>query len=98
MIHSENDILYNRIKHSVGFHRSKRFIKWFHNKFPEKEQHHVFGSFSQSLKTSDYCSVPVGPNHAESKAEKDKSNFAIESLPDMINVMQDYIRYLEQLK
>jgi hypothetical protein len=98
MIKSENDILYNRLKNNVGFFRSTKFKKWFHDKYIGCEMHHCFGSVSQNLKTSDYCSIPVVPNHAESRAEKDKSNFAIEHLPDLINVLQCYIIYLENKK
>lgn len=94
MIKSFNDELYNRLKNNVGFHRSKKFLAWFHKEFPGMIQHHVFGSTSQSLKTSDYCSLPVTAFEHEI-AEKDKSNFAIDRLPDMIYVMQTYIRFLE---
>jgi len=98
MIKTGNDILYNQLKNKVGFYRSPKFVRWFHEKYPGYEMHHCFGSVSQSLKTSDYCCVPVPPNHAESKAEKDKSNFAIEHLPDLINVLQNYIIHLESKK
>ena len=94
MIKTDNDILYNKIKNTVGFHRSKKFKDWFHKQYPDSEMHHVFGSTSQSLKTSDYCSVPVHPElHKE--AEKNKSEFAIEYLNAMILVMIKYIIYLE---
>lgn len=98
MIKTNNDILYNKLKNSVGFVRSKKFKKWFHEQYPGKEMHHVFGSYSQSIKTTDYCSIPVNLNHTESDAEKDKSNFAIENLDILLSVMIQYIIFLERKK
>lgn len=94
MIKSSEDIIYNSLKNKAGFHRSKKFKDWFHKEFPYMQQHHLFGSYSQKLKTSDYCSVPVTPAEHE-EAEKDKSGFAIKNLPLMIEVLIKYIKYLE---
>lgn len=94
MIKTENDILYNKIKNSIGFYRSKKFKDWFHKEYPGMEMHHCFGSVSQRLKTSDYCSVPVYPA-IHKIAEKNKSDFAIEHLNAMILIMIKYIIYLE---
>lgn len=58
------------------------------------EQHHAFGSYT-SIKTSDYCSIPVPFNHANSDAEKNKSQFAIDNLPLMLQVMIKYTIHLE---
>jgi hypothetical protein len=97
MIRSEIDIIYNNLKNRVGFHRSKKFIKWFHENYPGMQMHHLFGSYSQKLKTSDYCSVPVtAVQHAE--AEKNKSEFAVRNLDKMIEVMQKYLIHLENSK
>jgi hypothetical protein len=96
MINNENDILFNRFKTSVGFYRSKKFKAWFHQKYPCKEQHHLFGSYG-SRKTSDFCSIPVGQiDHI--KAHKDIHTFAIDHLPEMISVMTEYILHLEDKK
>lgn len=94
MIKTENDILYNRIKNAIGFDRSKKFKKWFHEKYPDAQMHHVFGSYSQSIKTSDYCSVPVLEVHHR-EAEKNKSEFAITHLHSMLMLMIAYIKSLE---
>ena len=94
MIKSENDILYNRIKNAVGFDKSKKFKKWFHDQYPDMMMHHLFGSYSQSIKTSDYCSVPVR-EELHQRAEKNKSDFAIEYLHVMLQIMIKYIKFLE---
>lgn len=57
------------------------------------ELHHTFGAYT-SIKTSDYCSVPV--THSQHQiAEADKSQFAIDNLPLMLQVMIKYIIHLE---
>lgn len=94
MVKTELDILYNGLKNTVGFHRSKKFKDWFHKQYQNKVMHHAFGSYSQSIKTSDYCSIPV-TEEQHNQAEKDKSAFAMAHLGEMINTMQDYIIYLE---
>jgi len=96
MIKSPEDIIYNRIKNSIGFHRSKKFKDWFHKEFPNKEMHHLFKSYT-SIKTSDYCCVPV-TREEHLRAEKDASTYAIYNLATMIGVMIKYILYLEEKK
>ena len=93
MIQTTEDRIYNNLKTNVGFHRSKKFKKWFHDEYPDRQMHHVFGSYT-GIKTSDYCSAFVD-DALHTYAEKYKSEFAIEFLPRMINVMQRYIIYLE---
>ena len=87
--------LYIACKDKVGFYRSDRFKEWFHHTYPKKEMHHAYGSYSQSLKTSDYCSIPVTHKQHE-EAEESKSQFAIDNQPLMLQVMIGYIIYLEQ--
>lgn len=94
LIKTSNDILYNRLKNSVGFDKSKKFKKWFHENYPGREMHHLFKSYSQSLKTSDYCSVPV-TREEHLIAEKNSSDYAIDNLHIMIKVMIKYILFLE---
>lgn len=95
MIKTNRDIIYNACRNTIGFIRSKRFKRWFHNQYPDMEMHHIFGSVSQSLKTSDYFSVPLTRGQHE-LAEKDKSNYAIECFPLMLRVVEKYIVYLEE--
>lgn len=93
MIESHNDQLFNRIKYFVGFSRSKRFKFWFHQQYPGKEMHHIFGSYG-SKKTSDFCSVPVTMEEHQA-AHKKTHDFAIDHVPEMLSVMTDYINHLE---
>ncbi len=95
MIKTREDELFNACKNHAGFLSSQRFREWFHNRYPDKDQHHIFGSYT-AIKTSDYCSVPVSDTEHQ-RAEKDKSGFFILKLPQMINIMIHYIKYLESL-
>ena len=96
MIKTTEDIIYNASKNQVGFYRSKRFIKWFHDEFPEAQMHHSLGSYSQKLKTSDYCSVPVNEEQ-HTQAEKDKSGFFIDNIPLLLSTMVKYMAYCDEL-
>ena len=94
MIKSELYILYIGLINTIGFHRSKKhlaFIRQF------GESHHLFGSFSQSLKTSDYCTIPV-TREEHQRAEKDKSAFAIANLGKLIKYLILRIEELEKKK
>ena len=93
MIKTENDRIYNRIRNNLGFYKSPKFNKWLHKTYPGLEQHHGCGSIG-SIKTSDYFSVPL-TREEHIKAEKDKSNFCIDNIQKFINIMQEYIIYLE---
>lgn len=94
MIKTTEDIIFNACKNKVGFFRSQKFKDWFHKEYPGMEMHHLFGSYT-AIKTTDFCSVPVPKNHSNSKAETDKSQFAIDSLPLLLEVMIAYILFLE---
>lgn len=91
MIKSDSDIIYNRLKNNVGFDKSKKHLD-FIRKFGTP--HHLFGSYSQSLKTSDYCTIPVTAEEHE-YAEKHKSEFAIDNLHVLIKYLIMRIKELE---
>ena len=98
MIKNSDDIVYNSLKNKIGFDRAKNHLQWVGKNNPGKQLHHLFGSYSQSLKTSDYAVVPVTAEEHQ-KAEKDKSGFAIEKLPVLFNILVNRIKFLEsQLK
>ena len=94
MIKTIEDRIFNACKTGVGFCRSKKFKDWFHKEYPGMQMHHLFGSYT-AIKTSDYCSVPVTAQEHE-YAEKHKSEFAIDRLPLLFQVITKYILYLEE--
>lgn len=93
MIKTTEDIIYNRLKSRVGFDRSNKHLQWVRQ---FGEPHHLFGSYS-GRKTSDYCTIAVTREEHE-RAEKHKSEFAIENLHILIQYLQKRIRELENDK
>ena len=94
MITPENahhKVLYMQIKRLVPPVRDKKYLDWVRTKHPEKEIHHLFGSYIAGKRT-DYLVLPLTrEQHLE--AEKNKSEFAIEHLAESIALL---ITYLEQ--
>jgi hypothetical protein len=80
----------------VGFDKSKKFKNWFHQEYKGAEQHHLFSSYT-GIKTSDYCSIPV-TREEHIKASINNSDYAVENLHKMLQVMIKYIVFLENKK
>lgn len=91
MIKTTEDIIYNRLKDRVGFDKSNSHLTFIRQ---YGIPHHLFGSYSQSLKTSDYCTIPVTPEQHDF-AEKNKSQFAIDNLHILIHYLIKRIKELE---
>ena len=94
MIKTDGDILYNRLKNTVGFDKSKKHLAFVGGKYPGKVLHHLFGSF-MGKKTSDYAVIPLTIEEHE-RAEADKSNYAIEHLHTLIKILIERVKELEQ--
>jgi len=94
MIKTVQDEVYNRLKTNIGFDKSKKHLKWVGSKNPGKVLHHLTGSYT-GIKTSDYSVIPLTPEEHE-KAERDKSNFAIENLHILIKILIERIKELEK--
>jgi len=92
--HQIKYIIFTRLKNVIGFHRSQQFKDWFHQRYPDKDIHHVFGSIGK-LKTSDYCSAPLG--RIQHSTIPNEADWAIDNLELMIDCMIQYIRHLEEL-
>lgn len=88
-----SDVLYNSIKSTIGFHRSKKHLKWLREL---GEPHHLFGSYT-GIKTSDYAAIPL-TREQHNEAEKDKSHFAITHLHILIKILIRRIIELENDK
>ena len=94
MIRTKEDEIYNRVKNNVGFDKSKRFIKWQHENYPNKEVHHLAGSFT-GIKTSDYFSMPV-MREEHLHAEKNKSQFCVDNLHIYLRIFFEYVKDCEK--
>ena len=97
MIKTKNDInsdvLYNSIKSTIGFHRSKKHLEWLREL---GEPHHLFGSYT-GIKTSDYAAIPL-TREQHNEAEKNKSYFAVTHLHILIKILIQRIIELENNK
>ena len=93
MIKTTEDIIYNRLKSRIGFDKSNKHLIWLRQ---FGEPHHLFGSYS-GRKTSDYCAIPL-TREEHDKAEKNKSEFAIDNLHILILTLQKRIKELENNK
>lgn len=85
--------LFVMLKNVMPIYESKKFNKWFHEKF-NAEQHHLLASFSHR-KTTNLLSFPVS-NEDHQKAQADKINFAFENLPATIRILVLYVQHLEE--
>lgn len=96
MIKTENDVIYNSLKNKVGFEKDAAYLRFIRETY-HQTPHHLFGSFSQKLKTTDYTAIPV-TEEEHREAELDKSNFAIKNLWKLIRTLIAYIQYLKAKK
>lgn len=87
-----NEILYKQLR-NLPIYKSKKFLAWVKQKYPDKEVHHLLGSMT-GIKLNDYLVKPVQrQEHLE--AEKHKQDFAIANLPQSLNILFQYIKELE---
>ena len=86
--------LFLKIKNKIGFLKSTQYMDWFHDKYNNKQPHHVFSSIG-NLKTTDYCCVPVTLIEHRNIENIGEAQWAIDNLDLLFNTMIDYIRYLE---
>ena len=84
--------LYKRLRNLPVF-RSKQYLQWVKEKYPEKERHHLIGSMT-GIKLNDYLLIPL--THSEHlEAEKNKSDFAIDNLHLSLKLLFEYVKELE---
>lgn len=86
--------IYIRLKDNLLKFKSPKFRQWVKDSFPNFETHHLFGSHTGS-KTSDYFILPLSRLEHE-EAEKRKSEYAIEHLHESLNILQTYVKFLEE--
>ena len=89
----ENEVFFKRLRNLPAY-KSKQYMEWVKAKHPDKERHHLLGSMT-SIKLNDYLLLPV--THAEhERAERNKIDFAIDNLPQSLNLLFEYTAKLEQ--
>lgn len=90
-----NEILFKQLR-NLPARKSKKFMAWVKKKYPDKQRHHLLGSMT-GIKLNDFLLKPV--THTEHEhAEKHKIDFAINNLPESLDLLFEYIKYLEEKK
>lgn len=87
-----SEVLYKQFRELPVF-KSKDYIKWLHNQYPNKELHHLTGSMT-GIKLHDCFIVPL-TREQHIKAETDKIGFFNNHLHEAI---KNLITYLKQKK
>lgn len=89
----ESENLYKRLR-NLPIRKSKKYMDWVKKKYPDKEIHHCLGSMT-GIKLNDLLVMPVTrEQHLE--AERNKIDFAIDNLPQSLNLLFEYIKELEK--
>ena len=83
-----------RFMNKVTPTKSKRYLHWLKRKNPNKEIHHILGSFT-SLKMTDFLAVALSPEDHK-RAEMHKAKFFIFYLPEAIDNLIRYTHHLER--
>jgi hypothetical protein len=91
----ESEILYKQLR-NLQSRKSGKFKKWIKKEYPGKDMHHLLGSMT-GIKLNDYLLLPLTRTE-HMKAEKSKIEFAVDNLPKSLNILFDYIEYLESRK
>jgi hypothetical protein len=93
MIKTTEDIIYNRIKNTIGFEKAQWYLELVGSLFPGKVLHHLFGSYSQNMKTTDFTVLPIAHEVHDNIAEKNKSEFAINNITELIKTLIQVIKH-----
>lgn len=86
---AEERILFRQLRNVAGrYHKNQKYVAWLKKKYPDKEVHHVFGSF-MSMKTSDLCTVPVDPK--EHRLKQNDPDWCYNQIPQMFDLLLQFI-------
>lgn len=69
-------------------------MNWFHERYPNRDPHHPFGSIG-SLKTTDYFCVPLTRTEHQHVDAAGEAYWAIDNLDLALNTAIEYISFLE---
>ena len=85
----EEKILFRQLRSiAVKYGKHPKYIAWLRKKYPNKEIHHVFGSY-MSRKTTDLCTVPVDP--MEHRLKQNDTEWCYQQIPQMIDLLLQFI-------
>jgi len=85
--------MYHRLRNFIKPWKSKGYMSWVKQKYPNRDIHHLIGS-QTAIKLSDMLIYPVDRKTHE-YAEAHKEEFFLHTLPESLNLLGKYIHYLE---
>lgn len=85
----EERILYRQLRSiAAKYGKNPKYIAWLRQKYPNKEIHHVFGSY-MSRKTTDLCTVPV--DSIEHSLNQNYPDWCYNQIPQMFDLLLQYV-------
>jgi len=81
---------YLRYRHILGFQKSKKYLKWVKEKYPNKDLHHLLGSV-KGKKYTDYLVYPFEHNYHLNVVEKQKAYYFCNYKDKAISLFTDYV-------
>ena len=83
-------MFFNHLKNTIQPVKSIKYLEYLKSKFPDRELHHILGSYT-GMKGTDFLIYPC--THKEHEhAEKNKSQFGIEVISSSINLLIEYAK------
>lgn len=77
--------------------KSKKFLEWAKQQFPDKDLHHILGSYC-GRKGTDLLIAPIEHFEHIDKAHKNMTEYFERYLPISINLLVNYINEIEKKK
>lgn len=81
---------FKKYRHTLPMYKSRRFLKWAKDKFPDYELHHILASV-HGKKHTDYLIVPLKPEQ-HTKIQRYASTFFYRYLSAAVIILLDYAR------
>lgn len=89
------EILFTRLRLELPIVRSKKFLSWAKESYPDKDLHHLLGS-SMKEKYTDLLIAPLEHWKDHPQAHKNLAVAFEEFLPLALTVLSKYIEHLER--
>lgn len=91
------EILFSRMRNEINPVKSKKFMDWVKQQFPDKDLHHILGSYC-GRKGTDLLIVPIEHFEHIEKAHKNMVEYFERCLPISINLLVNYVNEIEKKK
>lgn len=89
------EILFYHFRDEIPNYKSKQFLEWFKNKYPNLDGHHLLGS-PFGKKSTDYLLAPIEHFEHTEIAHKNLVKYFEKYLATSIRILIQYVKYLEE--